>query len=374
MRLGLFAMPCHPPYRRHSDTFDEDLDMLTLADQLGFDEAWIGEHTATTWENIAVPELLIAQALERTKHIKLGTGVSCIPNHNPVHLAARIAQMDIMAKGRFLWGIGVGATPGDGILFEVDQSGPHRDSSRERLDVVLRIWADIGEGFSWRSDSPPASFTLPPAEPERGIGYHLKPLTLPHPPIAVAGISRGSSTLRWAGEHDWMPMSLHFLNAADLRSHWAAYAEASEAAGHMPDRRRWAVCRDVYVADTDEQARAEVLESSMADAYRQYFFPLLRSVKQMNLFFDRDDMPEDDVTIEYLAATRWVVGSPESVARQLRALYEAIGGYGELLMVCYDWDGRNGERWRHSMDLLARQVMPRVADLTGVGLAGVSEH
>ena len=134
------------------------------------------------------------------------------------------------------------------------------------------------------------------------------------------------------------------------------------------------MCRDVYVADTDEQARSEVLESSMADAYRKYFFPLLRSVKQMNLFFDRDDMPEDDVTVEYLAATRWVVGSPETVARQLRALYEAIGGYGELLMVCYDWDGRNCERWRHSMDLLAREVMPRVADLTGVGLAGAPAH
>ena len=86
MKLGLFTMPCHPPSRRHSETYDEDLDMLILADQLGYEEAWIGEHTATTWENIAVPELLIAQALERTKDIKLGTGVTCLPNHNPAQL------------------------------------------------------------------------------------------------------------------------------------------------------------------------------------------------------------------------------------------------------------------------------------------------
>jgi alkanesulfonate monooxygenase SsuD/methylene tetrahydromethanopterin reductase-like flavin-dependent oxidoreductase (luciferase family) len=339
--------------------------MLVLADQLGFEEAWIGEHTATTWENIAVPELIIAQALERTSKIKMGTGVSCIPNHNPVTLAARIAQIDIMAKGRFLWGIGVGATPGDGILYEVDQQGPHRNESRERVDAVLRIWADEGEGFSWRSDSPPASFTLPKAEPWRGIGYHLKPLTLPHPPIAVAGISRGSSTLQWAGERNWIPMSLHFLNASDLRSHWTVYSQAAEANGHFADRRNWRICRDIYVADTDEQALAEVRESSMADAYEQYFFPLLKSAKMANLWYDRDDMQEDDITNEYLLATRWVVGSPDTVARKLRALYDDVGGYGGLLMLCYDWAGANGPRWRHSIELLANEVMPRLADLTG---------
>src|SRR5205814_10290030 len=95
MKLGLFTMPCHPPHRRHAETFDEDLDMLVLADQVGFEEAWIGEHTATTWENIAVPELIIAQPLERTSQLKMRTGGSCIPNHNPVTLAARIAQLDI---------------------------------------------------------------------------------------------------------------------------------------------------------------------------------------------------------------------------------------------------------------------------------------
>ncbi len=163
-------------------------------------------------------------------------------------------------------------------------------------------------------------------------------------------------------------MSLHFLNASDLRSHWTAYSEASETAGHVPDRRNWRVCRDIYVADTDEQALAEVRESSMADAYEQYFFPLIRSVKQTSLWYDRDDMQEDDITNEYLLATRWVVGSPDTVATRLRALYHDVGGFGGLLMLCYDWEGPNGARWRHSMELLANEVMPRIADLTGADL------
>jgi alkanesulfonate monooxygenase SsuD/methylene tetrahydromethanopterin reductase-like flavin-dependent oxidoreductase (luciferase family) len=373
MELGLFTMPCHPPHRRHTETFDEDLDLLVMADRLGYQEAWIGEHTATTWENIPVPELIIAQALERTTNIKLATGVSCIPNHNPVQLAARIAQIDVMCKGRFMWGIGVGATPGDGILFEVDQTGAHRNTSRERVDVVLKIWADDGSsGFSWRSESPPASFTLPKDEPWRGIGYHMRPWKLPHPPIAVAGVSPSSSTLRWAGEHGWIPMSLHFLDAAALRSHWAAYSESAEAHGHVPDRTQWRICRDIYIADTDEQARREVMESSMAVAYRDYFFPLLRNAGVMNLWYDDTVTTDDGVTLDHLLNTRWVVGSPETVAAQLRLLYQEVGGFGSLLNLCYDWDGEQGPRWRRSLELLATEVMPKLADLTGEPVPAVA--
>jgi len=126
MKFGLFSMPCHPPHRKHAETFDEDLDLLVLADQLGFDEAWLGEHYTSTWENIPTPDLTIAQALLKTTNIKLGTGVSCIPNHNPAQLAHRIAQLDVMAKGRFMWGVGVGAFPGDATLFEIPQDGTHR--------------------------------------------------------------------------------------------------------------------------------------------------------------------------------------------------------------------------------------------------------
>ncbi len=365
MKLGLFTMPCHPPHRKHAETFDEDLELLVLADQQGYEEAWIGEHTATTWENIPVPELIIATALERTKNIKLATGVSCIPNHNPVQLAARIAQIDTMAKGRFMWGIGVGATPGDGILFEVDQSGHHRNESRERVEMVLRIWADEGEGFSWKSDAPPASFTMPKYEPWRGIGYHMKPLTKPYPPIAVAGVSRSSTTLRWAGEHNWIPMSLHFLNAVDLRSHWTAFSESAEAHGHIPDRRQWRICRDIYIADTDEQAEKEAMESSMAYAYKEYFFPLIESVGWLNIWHDNEQMTDADVTLEHLLKTRWVVGSPDTVARKLRELYNDVGGYGGVLALCYDWEGEQGARWKKSNELLATKVMPQLADLTG---------
>ena len=107
MEFGLFMMPLHPPNRSYSDSYDRDLELLVLADSLGYHEAWIGEHVTETWENAPAPELIIAQALARTKNIILGTGVTLLPLHHPVDTAHRIAMLDHMARGRLYWGVGM---------------------------------------------------------------------------------------------------------------------------------------------------------------------------------------------------------------------------------------------------------------------------
>jgi alkanesulfonate monooxygenase SsuD/methylene tetrahydromethanopterin reductase-like flavin-dependent oxidoreductase (luciferase family) len=368
MRLGLFSMPSHPPHRKPAETYDEDLELLIHADRLGYDEAWLGEHYTSTWENIPSPELVLAQALALTKQIKLGTGVTCVPNHNPAQLAYRIAQLDNMGKGRFMWGVGAGGFAGDATLFEIPQDGVHRRVTQEYIDAILRIWADEGEGFSWRNEF--AHFTVPANAAWGGLGNHLKPWTKPHPPIAVAGVSKSSTTLRWAGERGWIPMSINFVNATDLVGHWVAYEEGSRAGGHEPRRSEWRIARDVYVAETDEQARREALEGSLAFTHTRYFLPLLKSLPFGDILKDSEEMRDEDVTLDYLLEKRWFVGSPETVANQIRALYERVGAFGTLLMLCYDWEGENGPRWKRSMELLANEVAPRVADLTGGELAG----
>jgi len=367
MRLGLFSMPCHPPHRKHVETFDEDLEMLVLADELGYHEAWLGEHYTSTWENIPDPTLVLAQAIVKTKNIVLATGVNCIPDHNPAQLAHRIAQLDTMAKGRFMWGVGVGAFPGDAVLYEVPQDGTHRGATHENIDAILKIWDYEGdEGFSFQSGyGKQFNFTIPPREEWRGIGLHMKPYQKPYPPIAVAGLSKSSTTLAWAGERGWIPMSIHIINTNDLVGHWAAYEQAALGKGLTPKRSDWRIARDVYVADTDEQAWSEALNGSMADAYRQYFFPLVRSFGQMGLWKDTPEMTDDDVTVEHVFNTRALIGSPETVARKLREMYDQVGGFGGLLMLCYDWEGQDEPRWKRSMELLAKEVLPQVKDLTG---------
>ena len=101
MKFGMFMMPLHPPHRSFADSYDRDLELLSVGDQVGVHEAWIGEHITEMWENAPVPELLIAQALARTENIILGTGITLLPIHHPVDTAHRIAMLDHMARGRF---------------------------------------------------------------------------------------------------------------------------------------------------------------------------------------------------------------------------------------------------------------------------------
>ncbi len=158
MELGFFTMPLHPPGSDITRTLDDDLEQMIALDQLGYQEAWIGEHFTTVWENIPAPDLFIARALPLTRNMVLGTGVTCMPNHNPFMIAHRIAQLDHMAHGRFYWGVGSGGFPGDFQVFGFDPAtGAHRNMTRDAIDVILQIWNDprpgVYEHKYWRFTS-----------------------------------------------------------------------------------------------------------------------------------------------------------------------------------------------------------------------------
>ncbi len=361
MKLGLFLMPMHPPGKPHADCYELDLETLRRADALGYDEAWIGEHFTSAWENIPAPDLIIAAALRETRRIRLGTGVACLPNHHPVVLAHRIAQLDQMAKGRFNFGIGTGGFPGDFTLFGVDnRAGEQYGLTRQAIDAILRLWSDDPEPFAaetrwWR-------FQVPAADPTRGIALHMKPYQRPHPPIAVAGFSPWSPTLVLAGERGWIPMSINFAPTPTLKTHWQAVEQGAAKTGAATDRRQWRICRDVHVAETTEQARREALAGAQAEVYRRYFFPLTASAGQTPLFKCHPAEPDDVVTPEYLLEHTWIVGDPDTCVERIRALYDEVGGFGALVQLVYDWGDDNPLAFR-SMELLAREVMPRLRDL-----------
>ena len=141
MELGYFTMPLHPPGANIADTLEADLKQLIYIDELGYSAAWIGEHYTAEWENIPAPDLLIAQALGVTSEIRLGTGVTCMPNHNPFYIDPRIAQLDQMSKGRLTWGIGSGGFPGDRhVTGFAPRSGDHREITRKAVVLVLQMW------------------------------------------------------------------------------------------------------------------------------------------------------------------------------------------------------------------------------------------
>jgi alkanesulfonate monooxygenase SsuD/methylene tetrahydromethanopterin reductase-like flavin-dependent oxidoreductase (luciferase family) len=356
MRYGFFTMPLHPPAVPLADTLAEDLQQLVFLDELGFSEAWIGEHLTSGWENIPAPDLLIAQALNLTKNIKFGTGVNCLPNHNPVMLAHRVAQLDHMARGRFYWGIGSGGFVGDLQLFEVDdKSGQNRFVSLDVLDTVLKLWSDpqpgVYEHARWR-------YRIPEPDPTISMGMYYRPYQLPHPPIGVAGVTPNSEMYKLAGGRGWMPMSLNLVPTSSLQRNWETYAEAATQAGNMPDRQAWRVARDIYVGDSTEQARKEALEGVLGRDWREYFIPLLGSGKRLSLCKVDPDMPDEAVTPEYLLDNIWLVGDPDSVAAQLQEVVDRTGGFGTLLLMGHEWQPR--EKWERSMQLFMQEVVPRL--------------
>ncbi len=340
-----------------TETLKSDLHQIVMLDELGYEEAWIGEHFTAEWENIPSPELFIAQAIGVTKKIRLGTGVTCMPNHNPFVLAHRIAQLDHMAEGRFNWGIGTGSFPGDTQVFGYDEDGgvDARAFTRAALETILKIWENPEPGLY---ESEWWKFRIPEPEDDIGLRTHITPYQKPHPPIGVAGISPNSSTLKMAGQLGWIPMSINLTPPSLLKTHWAAIEEGAREAGKTPDRSLWRVAREIFIADTTAEARRAVRDGVMARDFENYFMRILRRGDMFKIFKNDPDMPDSDVTIDYLIDNVFVVGSVDEVTQKLNDISGEIGGFGTLLAMGHEWDPY--EPWLESMSLLVKEVLPKV--------------
>jgi alkanesulfonate monooxygenase SsuD/methylene tetrahydromethanopterin reductase-like flavin-dependent oxidoreductase (luciferase family) len=365
VQYGLFTMPSHPPERSLYDGHQWDLQVLRWADELGFQEAWIGEHHTAPWEPHPAPDLLIAQALLQTERIRLAPGGFLLPYHHPAELANRVAMLDHLAQGRLNFGVAASGLPSDWAMFNVDgTSGQNREMTREALDIILKLWTEDEpfdyDGKYWRVSKTGLMYdTLKP---------HIMPFQRPHPPIGVAGLSKGSDTLKLAGERGFIPLSLN-LNPAYVASHWEAVEEGARRTGRTPNRSEWRLVREVFVAETDEQAHRLSLGAMMGRQYREYWLTLLGHFGFLDYLKHDPDLPDSAVTPEYCAEHNWLMGSPETVARKLHEVYEQVGGFGVLLVYCFDY-AENPEAWHTSMRLLVEEVAPRCADLVPRAAAG----
>jgi alkanesulfonate monooxygenase SsuD/methylene tetrahydromethanopterin reductase-like flavin-dependent oxidoreductase (luciferase family) len=261
-----------------------------------------------------------------------------------------------MAGGRFYWGIGAGGFAGDFQLLDIDpRSLAQRALSREVLDEVFFIWDNPTPGVR---EHPRWRYRVPEYDSEIGIRLHARPFSRPHPPIGVAGIGPQSDMLTLAGERGWMPMSINIVTTPVLQAHWETYENSARAAGRTADRSQWRICRDVYIAETGEQARRDVLDGVLARDWRDYFIPNLRRNKMLIGPKIDPAMPDDAVTPEYLMENLWIVGDVKEVTAKLRKLYDDVGGFGTLLVIGHEW--LPGDAWYCSMERLVREIAPRV--------------
>ena len=364
MNLGALLMPSHPPERSIRDGQCWDLEELERLDALGFEEAWIGEHFTAAWEPCPAPDLLIAQALQRTKRIRLGPLGHLLPYHHPVDLAHRVAYLDHMAKGRYQLGVGISALPSDHQLFGIDAAGgKNRRMTFEALEMMTALWTDGARdirGEFWAMGEPRTAFD--------SLGFHLHPYQSPHPPIAVAGLTPGSENHKLAGEKGYIPVSLSVSpDSCVTTKHWDAVTEGAARSGRAPDRNQWRIIRDVYVAPTDREARSLAINGTMGRCWKEFLLPLYLGLGLGPTLKLDSSMPDKAVDLEYLADHLWLVGSPETVASRINALQDDTGGFGYLLMLSYDaLDERDS--WLRSLRLLVDEVLPQCQTLPSYDL------
>lgn len=355
MKLGAFLMPSHPPERSVSEGQALDLEEWERLDSFGVSEAWIGEHFTSAWEPCPAPDLLIAQGLQRTKNIRLGSLGHLLSYHDPVELAHRVAYLDHLAKGRYNRGVGISALPTDHQLFGLDVGGGrNRRMTFEALKIMTALWhggAHDFEGGFWRTGRTDSQF--------RGLGDHLRPYQLPRPPIAIAALTPGSANHKLAGAEGYLPVSLSISpDPAVTMGDWAAVEAGALGAGRVADRRDWRIVRDVDVAETDAEARSYAIDGMMGRCWREFLLPLYLGLGLGAFLKDDPSMPDEAIDLEYLCERLWFVGSPETVGRRISRFQEETGGFGHLLIVSYD---ARDERvtWERSLDLLTREVLPR---------------
>ena len=152
MRFGVFLAPYHEPGENPTLALERDLELIERLDELGYDEAWVGEHHSTGWETIASPEIFLAVAAERTRHIRLGTGVVSLPYHHPLMVADRIVLLDHLTRGRINFGVGPGGHLTDARMLGIDPE-LLRPRMAEALDVIVRLLTETSRSPSGATGS-----------------------------------------------------------------------------------------------------------------------------------------------------------------------------------------------------------------------------
>lgn len=354
LRSGMFIMPFHPPHKPLAQSLDEDLELVCRAEELGFDEFWIGEHHTMKYEPITMPEIFIARALADTKRIRLGPAPVCLQQHHPAHVACRLSMLDHLSKGRLSLCFGPGSVTADQELYGAEPKNG-AEMTDEAIEIILKLWTSEPP---YKYDGKYWTISLEQTvDEETGIGYIPKPLQRPTPPIAVPGMSRNSSSMKSAARRGHQPFGHCLIPGNVLADTWATYEEASHDAGRTPNRADWKVARSIFLADTTREAEAKARSNSLGANY-EYIGRLFDKGLGRRIYKRDLNMSDADCNLDYLMQEQIIAGDVDEVLRRLLELVEETGPFGTLVLMGYDWDDKPS--WVHSMELFARELMPRL--------------
>ena len=341
LRFGIFLAPFHKPGINPTLALQTDLELIQWLDRCGYDEAWFGEHHSAGTEISASPEIMIAVAAERTKNIKLGTGVVSLSYHNPLWVAERIVLLDHLTRGRVMFGAGPGSLPTDGTMIGLSQSQT-RGLLEESLAIIVQLLT-TEEPVTFKNDR----WELQDAR------LHLRPYSNPLFDIAVAAVASPTGP-KLAGRHGIGMLSVGATTAAGfdaLALHWDVLEEQANRYGKAVDRSKWRLVGMVHCAETKEQAYKDV------EYGIEHWFRYMQSVAafpQMAVGGSNAAEMIAFVNDSGLGA----IGTPDMCAAQIdRLMKQSNGGFGAYLLLGHNW--ADPAATLRSYELIARHVMPQ---------------
>jgi alkanesulfonate monooxygenase SsuD/methylene tetrahydromethanopterin reductase-like flavin-dependent oxidoreductase (luciferase family) len=356
MRLGYFTMPLHPVGRDWRQTLAEDREAVLLAERLGFEEAFIGEHVTDLAETITSCLIFIATLARDTQRIRLGSGTVNLANRHPAATAAEVAMVDTLLEGRFILGVGPGGLPSDAEMFE-SMDAERNAIFLESIEHMIALWTQEPpyrlKGKRWQLT------TERTWVPDLGMGGMLRPFQKPYPPIVVTAILPHSNGIAAAAARGWTPISANFVQPWVVKSHWPKYVEGCAKAGREAKGEDWRVAKSIFVAEDDATVRRMTRDPGNPFAY--YFRNLQRKAQRTRgsaLFKHDPSVSDEALTDEYLVSQLLVAGTPNEVAERLAAFREQVGPFGRLLYCGHDW--ADARAMRRSMELMAEKVLPQL--------------
>lgn len=343
MRFGTFSYNQARPWVKEKLAFEELLEQIQLTERLGFDEAWFAEHHHSDYGMLASPNLIIASLARHTKRLRMGNLVNVLPLYDPMRLAEECGMLDILTEGRLNVGLGRGV-PRDDLKHGLDRETAQA-RFEEGIEILLRAWS--GETFNFTGKT--WNYV--------DITCRPRPLQRPHPPIYYGATSPESPAMvarrGWNLALSRQPLANCAKAVSSYRAERAVLVNHNGAGDAI-------MVRDVYVADSDDQAWAEATPEIIR------FWQLATDNVWRGDTLSPDDLPKFTERFPYFPGgltvkrlDEWgtsLIGSPDTVIKKARQMIETVRP--DSLVGMFSFGGLSHEQVMRSIELFATRVMP----------------